>query len=396
MIAVILVDDSPYPRVLGLSSPLRTALTLQQCGVTAVTFVGTGGTQWAHCATHDDRVKLTVSHGHTPDGGSFLVVDGGVIFDRESLQRALVSPCAISLGGDIVLVHRDERTAEVTLVRDGEPELLRDERSRCLRARTERECLVATNELLEGLRKPQDGIISRAINRRLSLAVTRVVASTELRPNVLSLAILLVGLFGAWLASHGDRLGLALGGLLFQSQSVLDGCDGELARVTFRGSKLGEWIDTVGDDITNYAFFGALGVGLWRASGNDLGLWLGAFSVGLGVTCSAIEYRYLLAIGSGDLLKYPLGFGADPEPRKAPETRGLGEFFGKLRPFFKRDFFVFVTMIATFIGYAPAWIALGAFCLGAGFTLAAVVRSEWSRGFALPRREGTPASVKNA
>ena len=91
---------------------------------------------------------------------------------------------------------------------------------------------------------------------------------------------------------------------------MLDGCDGEMSRVSHRGSKLGEWLDTIGDDLTNYGFFGGAGLGLYHDTGNELYLAAGSICVACGLVTSALEYRYLIKIGSGDLLKYPLSQGS--------------------------------------------------------------------------------------
>ena len=50
-----------------------------------------------------------------------------------------------------------------------------------------------------------------------------------------------------------------------QLQSILDGCDGELARVRMQQSKLGAWLDTFVDDVLNVLITVAVGIGLWRA-----------------------------------------------------------------------------------------------------------------------------------
>jgi CDP-L-myo-inositol myo-inositolphosphotransferase len=64
---------------------------------------------------------------------------------------------------------------------------------------------------------------------------------------------------------------------LEQLQSILDGCDGELARVRFQQSKLGAWLDTFVDDVLNVLLTVATGVGLHRAGA---GTW--ALGVGIG------------------------------------------------------------------------------------------------------------------
>ena len=73
------------------------------------------------------------------------------------------------------------------------------------------------------------------------------------------------------LRCHG-RLGLACSSTL---QSMLDGCDGELARVRFQQSKLGAWLDTFVDDVLNVLITVAVGhrplarraPGAWAAGG---------------------------------------------------------------------------------------------------------------------------------
>jgi phosphatidylglycerophosphate synthase len=157
-----------------------------------------------------------------------------------------------------------------------------------------------------------------------------------LEPNQVSVAILCVGLLGAFLASRGTYLTMLAGAFLFQAQSVLDGCDGEMSRVTYRGSLLGEWLDTIGDDLTNYGFFAGAALGLHTRTGSDLYLIAGGVILGTGVAVSVIEYRYLIRIGSGDLLKYPTSQVA---------SQG-GGFLAAIAPLFKRDTFVFLTLIA--------------------------------------------------
>jgi phosphatidylglycerophosphate synthase len=220
----------------------------------------------------------------------------------------------------------------------------------------------AEQRLFHALRKPQDGWTSRYLNRYISLAISRWLVKTPLRPNQVSVGILGVGLGGAWFAAQGGYGNLLLGALLFQAQSVLDGCDGEMSRVTHRGSRAGEWLDTVGDDLTNYGFFTGAALGLYKVTHNPLYLGAGAVTVISGLIGSGLEYRYLIKIGSGDLLKYPLSQG-----------QGTGKL-AFLQPLFKRDTFVFMTLCAA----ALSWVGpmLCVFAAGAVGVLIAVLRTE--------------------
>ena len=153
--------------------------------------------------------------------------------------------------------------------------------------------------------------------------------------------------------------------VLFQAQSVLDGCDGEISRVTYRGSRLGEWLDTIGDDLTNYAFFGAASWGLFTTSADLLWLAIGALAVVAGMLASAIEYRYLVRIGSGDLLRYPLSAESASDKKTA---------FEMIRPLFKRDTAVLLTLLAALAGVLGAMLI--AFTIGALGVLISVILAE--------------------
>lgn len=372
-------------RVAGLTTLLRAVLGLQKAGCTAVKLLGVGAASWASEVTADDRVTVPVEAVDAAPAGAVLVLRDDAVLDPKAITSLARAPGFRAAGAEVLAVHRLDCDGSAALL-DATGLDAASHEGVALPVRDIAEAEAATDALLQSLRKPQDGMVSRRINRSLSLAVTRRLCGTGLRPNQVSVAILGVGMAGAWCASRGSWPMMALGGLLFQAQSVLDGCDGELARLTFRGSKAGEWIDTVGDDVTNYGFFAGAAWGLHRRRGARLPLVLGATGVGLGVLCSAIEYRYLLAIGSGDLLKYPLGFGAEGEGVEAPASQGwAARLAGMARPLFKRDFFVFATMLATFAGPRATLGMLGAFTGGAAVTLSAVLRSEWSRGFRTPR-----------
>jgi len=384
---LVVVSRGPEsaPRVAGLTAVLRAVLGMQRAGCTEVDLLGPEAEPWVARVTADDRVTVRVAAVTEVPRGPVLAVRDDAVLDPKALAGLAKMPGYRALDGEVVAVCRADGEAATGLF---SPEGAGPEGAGgvVVWARDAGEAREATGVLLQSLRKPQDGMVSRRLNRSLSLAVTRRLCETTLRPNQVSVAILGVGALGAWCASRGSWPLMAVGGVLFQAQSVLDGCDGELARLTFRGSKAGEWIDTVGDDLTNYGFFAGAAWGLHRRTGKRLPLWLGGVGVGLGVVCSALEYRYLLAIGSGDLLKYPLGFGAEGEAAEAQAEEGaVARLAGQLRPLFKRDFFVFATMLSTFAGPRATLGMLGAFAGGAAVTLSAVLRSEWSRGFRTPR-----------
>jgi len=119
--------------------------------------------------------------------------------------------------------------------------------------------------LLRGLMKQNEGFMSRHFERRISLALTRRLAATSVTPNAMTVVSLAIGLAGApFFLSFAPAWQLA-GALLFLAHSILDGCDGELARLKFLQSRLGAVLDFWGDNVVHVAVFSCMAIG-WSLS----------------------------------------------------------------------------------------------------------------------------------
>lgn len=123
--------------------------------------------------------------------------------------------------------------------------------------------------------KPRDGIVSRYLNRPVSRTITRLLVRLEpVRPGhaTVATAILAITMLAAliFLPEHGA----AIGAVLYQAASIVDGVDGEMARATFRTSNAGARLDSLIDAATNLLFFGGLAVHLWLR-GDYLAAWAG-------------------------------------------------------------------------------------------------------------------------
>ncbi len=95
--------------------------------------------------------------------------------------------------------------------------------------------------------KAADGPVSRYINRPLSKRISRYLARSSITPNQISLLAFMFSLLAAGLFAVNGYVTLALGGLVAQLASILDGCDGEVARLKFRETSFGGWFDAVLD-----------------------------------------------------------------------------------------------------------------------------------------------------
>ena len=101
--------------------------------------------------------------------------------------------------------------------------------------------------LLDGLPKSTDGPVARHLNRPLSKRLTRQLVRSSITPNQISLFCFGVSALAAGLFAMGGHLLLALGALFAQFASVVDGCDGEVARLKLRETSFGGWFDAVLD-----------------------------------------------------------------------------------------------------------------------------------------------------
>jgi len=138
----------------------------------------------------------------------------------------------------------------------------------------------AENALLDHLSdKSNDGPVSRYLNRPLSLMFSRQLVKFNITPNQISICSFLCSAMAAGLFAAGGYLTLLLGGIAAQFASILDGSDGEVARLKFQTSAYGGWFDAVLDRYADaFLLFGLT----WHVYLNTTGsliLWIGFLAI---------------------------------------------------------------------------------------------------------------------
>jgi CDP-L-myo-inositol myo-inositolphosphotransferase len=96
--------------------------------------------------------------------------------------------------------------------------------------------------------------VNRPISTRLSMAL----ASLPIHPDAVSFVAFLIGLVAALLLGGGHGI---VGAVLVQLSSILDGVDGEVARLQVRTSAFGALLDGVLDRLADAAIIA--GLSLW-------------------------------------------------------------------------------------------------------------------------------------
>jgi phosphatidylglycerophosphate synthase len=205
----------------------------------------------------------------------------------------------------------------------------------------------AEDALFGALFRADLGFVARRLNKPLSVRLTRyVLCRSPITPNQITLFAAALGILGCILMAMGQYLPVLLGLLLEHIQSVLDGCDGELARVRFQQSKLGAWLDTFVDDVLNVLMTASAGVGLWRAGA---GTW--ALAVGLGGAAMLVLSNLIIMRdmrrqkATGDLMDMVWWFSGGRKLGASTATQGkpgLGTFLFALG---RRDTAIFLWLL---------------------------------------------------
>jgi CDP-L-myo-inositol myo-inositolphosphotransferase len=200
--------------------------------------------------------------------------------------------------------------------------------------------------LRRSLRKSSDGPVSRFLNRPLSTRMSMALAPLRVHPDLLSVLAALVGFAAAALLWRG--LGVA-GAVLTHAMSVLDGVDGESARLQQRPRPEGALLDGVLDRLTDAAL--AAGLAVWAVSSG------GASPTGALVLAVAATALSVLSMATKDRVD-ALGLPPAPERRLAYLLGG-------------RDARLLFVVVGALAG-RPTW-ALAAMILTSGVTLVARV-----------------------
>lgn len=139
----------------------------------------------------------------------------------------------------------------------------------------EQDRLAAERKLDRWLVKPTDGIFAR-MNRRISIPISRELIKLPITPNMVSIYTLLVSFMAGAYFAMGGYLSTLLGALLSVWASILDGSDGEVARLKLQASNFGAWLETICDYLYYLFIFAGMSIGLARSTGRTVFLTWGA------------------------------------------------------------------------------------------------------------------------
>ena len=134
-----------------------------------------------------------------------------------------------------------------------------------------------TREIEEKLftlgRKASDTWIARVFDRRVSLWFTRRLVPFDISPNQVTVGSTAVGLLGGLLLALGAYWPQLIGAFLLTLAIIVDGCDGEIARIKYMESDFGRKLDFFLDNLVNVVSIFTVGAGHTWQGGPPVYLW---------------------------------------------------------------------------------------------------------------------------
>lgn len=231
----------------------------------------------------------------------------------------------------------------------------------------------ATRFLLQILvKQDEDSPVSKYIYRPLSRPLTQLLLHTSITPNQVSYIVGVIGLVGCFLTALPGQANLVWGAGLVFASGILDGCDGEIARLKHQYSSYGAWLDTVIDELTQFSYLVAIGIHTYHHHPEP---WIAA-SVVTGAICYvtsiyAIYYFCIVVIKKGGSQYYvgdlvivdaPDGPALSPRRREASKLPAWMQAIGQVLLYvIRRDFINLAAFALAFANlyqviYGGIWI----------------------------------------
>lgn len=356
----VILADSPHADVvlLGLSLVERARRVATRAGAREVRVVR-------------DREELA----SLSFPGEVLVIRGGDQLVHHPLPKALLAGTGdrrIAVGPDGAyagaLYATDGNALVAALAVQSDRELAKTwDGERCVHgdiarhdATTPAERKAAVTMLLRILTKAdEDSPVSKYIYRPVSKPLTRMLLHTSITPNQVTVVVGIIGLIGCFLTALPGQAMLIWGAGLVFASGILDGCDGEIARLKITSSPLGAWLDTIVDEITSVAYFIAIGIHTYQAHPEP---WIGG-SVGVGTlgylaSIYGIYYFCIVVLKAGgsqyyvgtlDVVESASGVGLKARARAPSNLPKWVLFLGQWALYvIRRDFINLAAFVLTF------------------------------------------------
>jgi hypothetical protein len=113
-----------------------------------------------------------------------------------------------------------------------------------------------------------DELINTYLLRPIAGLIVWALYNTPVTANQMTIASIIAGLVAAFFYLKGTSEAFIVAGLLITLKDLLDSADGQLARAKQQYSRVGRFLDSIGDFVVDAAVFSAIGWTLYQSGGN--------------------------------------------------------------------------------------------------------------------------------
>jgi F0F1-type ATP synthase assembly protein I len=170
-----------------------------------------------------------------------------------------------------------------------------------------------------------DELINTYLLRPIAGLIVRALYNTSVTPNQVTIVSTIAGLVAAFFYLKGTSEAFIVAGLLVTLKDLLDSADGQLARAKQQYSRVGRFLDSIGDFVVDVAVFSAIGWILYQSSGN---WWMLVLAVlGLVGISLRVSYHVFYQVSFLHLQKKSANNRISEEIRKEDLNKGGVELF---------------------------------------------------------------------
>lgn len=362
--AQVTVNSNWKYNVLGLTTIERTLIALSKAGVSdAVVLTDEAEALQSHLSKNVKDIRLHFFQKNETEAARKLIVaqqpqavfvfNEPVAVDISVLEDLKKMPedggNTGTLSGEVVLLQLADFQSDGQLY-GGKLAPIRPmmigNRS-CHPVRSEAELQAVKARIIQNLTKPTDGWASRYLNRPISTRISRVLVYTDITPNQFTFITGLLAFIPVYFVLKGGYWNWLIGATIYHLASVLDGVDGEIARMKMLHSKFGQWLDTIFDFTSMVAVLIALVISVQNPEHNqpfyiqNAG-WAALFAA-IGAILSIVIYN----------IRYKReGTFYIPYAYLSSESR-WAKALAKINNIGKRDFYIFLFLLLAVVGLFP-------------------------------------------
>ncbi len=252
-------------RVAGISLLDRQLIALHRAGCHPLTVI-TAKSVPSPLRTQQLKIPFQIAASLPSEAQPCLVLDGNAYVEQPDISALLRDSVSIqSKDGSPVAIQKLDSPSHWSPSAESTSQAFKS-KYRARNLNSDEESAALSTQLLKGTISSSDGLVDRFFNRPISRQITKRLLETSVSPNLISLGAIFIGLLAGLMLAIPRQEFAVLGAILFQFSAILDCSDGDIARLHFKESLLGKWLDIVGDQVVHIAIFVGIGFGLINAS----------------------------------------------------------------------------------------------------------------------------------